>query len=165
MIVQEYRLKFNKLSRYALHIVSDSRDQMNKFSYGVLDLVKTECINAILLRDMNISTLMTHTQPIEGDNLREQAMENNKASNGNYDYSQQKSGGVNRSHSQQNFSASAPSSTSILSSKNKYDQKGRAPGSKSQEMFHAPKLTPLVLSVVRIIRPNIFRKRKIFWVR
>ena len=58
MTFQEYDLKFNKLSRYALHIVSDSRDQMNKFSYGVLDLVKTECINAMLL-GMNLSRIMT----------------------------------------------------------------------------------------------------------
>ena len=61
MTIQEYGLKFNQHSRFVPHIVADSRDQMNKFSYGVLDLVKTECINAILLRDMNISTLMTHT--------------------------------------------------------------------------------------------------------
>uniref|UniRef100_M1DB45 Uncharacterized protein n=1 Tax=Solanum tuberosum TaxID=4113 RepID=M1DB45_SOLTU len=39
--------------------------QMNKFLYGVSDLVKTECrngTNAMLLGDMNISRLMTHAQ-------------------------------------------------------------------------------------------------------
>ena len=35
MTVQEYGLKFNQLSRYAPHMVNDSRYQMNKFLYGV----------------------------------------------------------------------------------------------------------------------------------
>ncbi|WMV54289.1 hypothetical protein MTR67_047674 [Solanum verrucosum] len=48
MMVQEYGLKFNQLSMYAPHMVADSRAQMNKFLYGVLDLVKTECRNIML---------------------------------------------------------------------------------------------------------------------
>ncbi|XP_049364348.1 uncharacterized protein LOC125829128 [Solanum verrucosum] len=88
MIVQEYRLNFTQLSRYAPHMVSDSRVQMNKFLYGVSDFVKTECRNAMLLEDMSISRLITHTQQVEGDKLREQATENKKARNNNYDYSQ-----------------------------------------------------------------------------
>ena len=39
MTVQEYGLKFNKLSRYASHMVADSRAQMNKFLYGMSDMV------------------------------------------------------------------------------------------------------------------------------
>ena len=38
MTVQEYGLKFNQLSRYIPHMVTDSRAQMNKFLYGVSDL-------------------------------------------------------------------------------------------------------------------------------
>ena len=87
MIVQEYGLKFNQLSRYAPHMVADSTTQMNKFFYGVLDLVKTECRNAMLLGHMNISRLMTHAQQVEGDKLREHDKENKKARNRNYDYS------------------------------------------------------------------------------
>ena len=97
MTIQEYGLKFNQLSRYAPHMVADSKAQMNKFMYGVSDLVKTECRNAMLLGDMNISRLMTHAQQVEGDKLREQAKETKKARTGNYEYSQQKSGGGNRS--------------------------------------------------------------------
>ena len=69
-------------------MVSDSRTQINKFLYGVSDLVKTECRNSMLLGDMNISRLMTHAQQLEGDKLREQAKDNKKARTGNYDYSQ-----------------------------------------------------------------------------
>ena len=60
MTVQEYGIKFNQLSRYAPHMVVDSRAQMNKFLHEVSYLVKTECRNAMLLGDMNISRLMTH---------------------------------------------------------------------------------------------------------
>ena len=70
MKVQEYGLKFNHVSRYAPHMVADSKAQMNKLLYGVLDLVKIECRNAMLLGDMYISRLMTHAQQVEGDKLR-----------------------------------------------------------------------------------------------
>ena len=42
----------------------------------------------MLLGDMNISRLMTHTQQVQGDKLREWAKENKKTRIGNYDYSQ-----------------------------------------------------------------------------
>ena len=35
MMVHEYGLKFTQLSRYASHMVDDSKAQMNKFLYGV----------------------------------------------------------------------------------------------------------------------------------
>ncbi|KAK4715098.1 hypothetical protein R3W88_021005 [Solanum pinnatisectum] len=85
---------------------------MSKFLYGVSDLVKTGCRNAMLLENMSISRLMTYAQQVESDKLREQAKENKKAKTGNYDYSQQKLGGGNRSQGQQKFSAPAPSSAS-----------------------------------------------------
>ena len=82
---------------------------MNKFLYGVSDLVKTECRNAMVLGDMNISSLMTHAHQVDVYKLREQAKENKKAMIVNYDYSSQKSGGGNRSKAQQKFSAPPPS--------------------------------------------------------
>ena len=60
---------------------------MNKFFYEMLDLVKSECRSAMLLRDMNISRLMTHALQVEGDKIRELAKENKKARSGNFDYS------------------------------------------------------------------------------
>ena len=49
MTVQVYVLKFNQLSWYAPHMVADFRAQMNKILHGVLDLVKTQCRNSMLL--------------------------------------------------------------------------------------------------------------------
>ena len=42
----------------------------------------------MLLRDMNMSMLMTHAQQVEGDKIREHAKDNKKARTRNYDYSQ-----------------------------------------------------------------------------
>ena len=49
MTVQEYGIKFNQLSRYAPHMVATSMAQINKFLYGLSDLVKTDCNNVMLL--------------------------------------------------------------------------------------------------------------------
>ena len=46
---------------------------------------------------MNIFSLMIHAQQVEDDKLRELDKENHKSRPGNYDYSQQKSAGGNRS--------------------------------------------------------------------
>ena len=50
----------------------------------------------------------------------------------NYDYAHQKSGGGSYSHKHQKFSTPAHSLASVPSSKNRYDQKIKAPDSKSQ---------------------------------
>ena len=62
MKVQEYGLKFNHVSRYAPHMVADSKAQMNTFLYKVSSLVKSEYRNAMLLGDMNIYRIMTNAQ-------------------------------------------------------------------------------------------------------
>ena len=71
IIVQEYGLKFNQLSTYSPHMVSNSRAQMNKFLYGVSDQVKRECRSSMLLGDINISSLMTHAQQVESEKYME----------------------------------------------------------------------------------------------
>ncbi|WMV25251.1 hypothetical protein MTR67_018636 [Solanum verrucosum] len=70
------------------------------------------------------SMLMTHARQVEGDKLREHAKDNKKARTGNYEYSQQKSGGGNRSQFQQRSSAPAPSSTTAPSPRNEYYRLG-----------------------------------------
>ncbi|XP_015075402.1 uncharacterized protein LOC107019406 [Solanum pennellii] len=79
---------------------------------------------------------------VQGDKLREQPKDNKKDRTGNYDYSQQKSGDENCSQSQQKFSAPTSSSASVPLSKNRYDQKVRAPSSKSQGSVVGTKTYP-----------------------
>ncbi|KAK4737141.1 hypothetical protein R3W88_000838 [Solanum pinnatisectum] len=121
-----------ELASYQLKDVAHIWAQMKKFLYGISDLVKTECRNTMLLENMNISRIMTHAQQVGGDKLREQAKDNKKASTGNYEYSQHKSGSQNYSQFQQKSSTPTPLSASVPSSKFRQDQKGRASGSKSQ---------------------------------
>ena len=85
---------------------------------------------------------MTDAQPVEGYKVKEQAKKNKKSRIETYDYSQQKSGCRSRLLSQQIFLALAPSSASVPSSKNMYDQKGKAPGSKYHASISGPKTYP-----------------------
>ena len=97
-------------------------------------MVKTECRNAMLL-GMNISRLMTHAQEVKGDKLREHAKDNKKARTRNYVYSQQKSCGEYRSQSQQRFSSPTPSSSSVPSSKNRYEKRVQHQALNLREVF------------------------------
>ena len=69
-------------------MIADSKAQMNKFLYGVSDLLKTEYRNVMLLENMNISRLITHNNQVEEDKLRKQVKENKKVRMGKHENSQ-----------------------------------------------------------------------------
>ena len=60
MSVQEYSLKFTKISKYAPSMVAYPRARMNKFAMGVSIFVEKECRTEMLLNDMDICRLIVY---------------------------------------------------------------------------------------------------------
>ena len=64
MSIDEYSLKFTRLSRYAPSLMSNPRDEISRFVTGVTDHVKEVCHTDMLHGDMNLSKLMVYAQSI-----------------------------------------------------------------------------------------------------
>ena len=73
MSVEEYSLKFSKLSRYAPSLVSYSMVEMSHFVMCVADLVREECHTTMIHDDMTLPRLMVYAQSIENSKLRRMA--------------------------------------------------------------------------------------------
>ena len=71
MTVREYYLKFNQLAKYVPDLVADNRVNLSKFVTGVSIYVVKECRSAMMNSEMNLSRMMTHTQQIEADKIKE----------------------------------------------------------------------------------------------
>ena len=68
--MKEYNRKFTQVSKYAPTMVVDSRAKMNKFVMGISDLVVNECMLAMLIDSIDISSLMVHTNQLSNKSLR-----------------------------------------------------------------------------------------------
>ena len=64
-------LDVTQLSKYAPSLVSNRRDEMNRFVTGVSDDLKEECHLAMLHENMNISHIMVHAKHLEEQGLGE----------------------------------------------------------------------------------------------
>ena len=119
--------------------------------------MKTKCINDMSLGDMNISRLMTHAHQVEGDKLKEQAMENKKARIGNYDYFQHKLVACRVSRS---FQLHPLHQLVFHLPRKGMTRRLEIQALSLREVFQAPTLTPLALSVVRAIRAYVLQEKK-----
>ena len=70
MNLEEYSSKFTLLSKYALYLVSNPRDERSRFVTSVTDLVKKDYPTEMLHNDMDISRLMVYAQSIEESKLK-----------------------------------------------------------------------------------------------
>lgn len=76
--MREYNLKFSKLSNYAPILVADLRARMHKLISWIFNLVVKECRTMILIREINISRLMTYVEKVEREKLKERRMRDSK---------------------------------------------------------------------------------------
>ncbi|WMV32513.1 hypothetical protein MTR67_025898 [Solanum verrucosum] len=79
MSVKEYALMFMQWSRYAPTMVTDPRAKMSKFFPDVSEMVVKECCTAMLIKKMDISRLIIHSQQIEEDKPKESSREAKRA--------------------------------------------------------------------------------------
>lgn len=83
-----YFIKFTQLVKFPPALLLDSRAHMSKFVTGLSDLVVKECRTFMLIRDKDISHLMTHAQEIETEKLKKRDRENKRAKIDHFKYSQ-----------------------------------------------------------------------------
>ena len=76
MSVKEYSLKFTQLARYAPHIVAYNRSRISNFVFGVLENVFKECRSTMLIKKIDVSRLMVHSQRIDEQKLKKKKREN-----------------------------------------------------------------------------------------
>lgn len=67
------------ISKNAPFIVADPRARMSNFIYGVSELVSKECKTAMLVKEMDISCLMTYAKKIKEEKLRVFARDSKRA--------------------------------------------------------------------------------------
>lgn len=80
------------MTEYALTMVADSRERMNKFVTNFSDLVSKEYRTTLLIIDMDISYFMIHSQQIEEEKLKK-AIDSKKPRTCDGDFSHSRSNG------------------------------------------------------------------------
>lgn len=95
MYVWKYSLNFNKLSKYAPFMVADPRSRISKFIFRVIDLVSKKCKTAMLIKEIDISHLMTYMEKIRDRKLREHDRESkrDRIKGGGFSHQKAESGG------------------------------------------------------------------------
>lgn len=76
-------------------MVDDSRAHISKSILGVSKLVVKDYRTVMLIKEMEISSLMTHTQNFEKDSIKEKERETNKVTKQYFDKSQKRLGDGN----------------------------------------------------------------------
>lgn len=143
MSVKQYLLKFTQLARYAPNVVFDDGSRMSKFVSSVVDGVVKKCRTTMLIKEIDFSRLMAHSQQVEEQKAKEKERENKRARTCSFNFAQPRSGSGNRPQFLQKSSSPAPSSASALVPKFRNDNRDRPPGSKPQDSVNNGRTNPL----------------------
>ncbi|XP_004229140.1 uncharacterized protein [Solanum lycopersicum] len=79
MNVSEYSLKFVKLSRNYISLVSNYRDEMSRFLTGMSEELEEDCRATMLQDSINLSRLMAHVQQVEGSRKKRKVREGHQS--------------------------------------------------------------------------------------
>ena len=79
MCLQEYSLKFIKLSKYDSSFVSNPRDEMIHFVMGMYDYLVEEYRVVMIHDNIDFSRLMVHTQKVEARRLKRKYRDTKRA--------------------------------------------------------------------------------------
>lgn len=71
--VKEYAVKFTKISKYSPSLVANPYGRIRKFMSRVSNLVVKQCQTVMLVKEMDISQLITYTKQIKEEKLKEGA--------------------------------------------------------------------------------------------
>lgn len=112
MSMKEYSLKFTQLDRYAPYVLANNRSRMRKFVSGVSDSMVKEYRTIIMIKEMDLASLMAHAQQIEEEKINKIERENKRARIGSSNFTQSRSEGGNHPQLHQKSIVSAPSSAS-----------------------------------------------------
>ncbi|XP_049349489.1 uncharacterized protein LOC125814083 [Solanum verrucosum] len=96
-------------------MVVDSTARMSKFVFGVSEMVVKDCRTAMLISDMDISSLIVHTQQIEEHKLKKKSREAKRANTGDGNFSHARSDRHSRLRFQQKFSSQGSSNSLPMS--------------------------------------------------
>lgn len=92
MSVNEYALKLTQLDKYVPTMIAYFRERISKFVSGISNLVAREC-RTMLIKEMDISCLMIHSQKIKKKNFKKMERESKRATTSDDDFSHSRSGG------------------------------------------------------------------------
>ncbi|XP_055806880.1 uncharacterized protein LOC129875613 [Solanum dulcamara] len=94
-------------------MVVDFRARMSKFVFCILEIVVKKCKTAMLIKEIDISRLMTHAQKIEKDKLKKKARDTKRERTYSDDYSHQSPNNGDHSQFQKKFSSPTASSAPV----------------------------------------------------
>lgn len=111
---------------YSSILVAESKSCMSKFVCGVSKDVVNKCMTTVLVKKMDISWLMVHAQQIKKEKILEKERVSKRGRTCSFNFTQQRSIGVNYSQFYKKSSTPAPRLASDIMPMFRQDNQNRA---------------------------------------